>query len=552
MKKISFLAFSLLAGMAVHAQMKVYSNGKIAFGSVSTTPNYIVDVISGDVNVNTLTNGYRLNGNMVLWQNNLSSALFVGNGAGTATTGTAFQLTGVGYNALHANTTGYNNVAVGYTSLATNTTGNNNTAIGNTAMNANTTGYFNAALGSAALYANTTGGFNVAVGTGAMIANTSGTSNTAAGYGALQTNTTSSNSTALGYIALYNSTGAGNTAVGYGSGLNTSTGINNTMLGYSAGADNTTGNYNTFVGHTAGTSVTTYTNSAGFGYSATPGGSNQIRIGNSNATVYCQSNVWSSDGRFKINVNEGVKGLDFIKKLRPVTYQFDTRKLEEHMLSGTPDSVKTEILKSMDFEKSTAIVHSGFIAQEVEQAAKAAGFSSSIVHTPDSDKDHYGIAYGEIVVPLVKAVQELSKTNDSLKAAINGQDSLLREMQQQLNSCCTMAGQTTNNTGNNSGQQTTGTTPVATNNSQGAQLFQNDPNPFNQTTVIKCYIPERSQSASLLIFDMNGTLKKTIPIGQKLQVSLTINGREFVAGMYLYSLIIDGNEIATKKMILTE
>jgi len=35
-----------------------------------------------------------------------------------------------------------------------------------------------------------------------------------------------------------------------------------------------------------------------------------------------------SDGRFKYNIHEDVKGLDFIMQLRPVTYQFDTKKQE--------------------------------------------------------------------------------------------------------------------------------------------------------------------------------------------------------------------------------
>ena len=35
----------------------------------------------------------------------------------------------------------------------------------------------------------------------------------------------------------------------------------------------------------------------------------------------------------------------------------------------------------------------------------------------DSNSNHYALRYEEIVVPLVKAVQELSKEVDSLKAA---------------------------------------------------------------------------------------------------------------------------------------
>jgi hypothetical protein len=51
---------------------------------------------------------------------------------------------------------------------------------------------------------------------------------------------------------------------------------------------------------------------------------------------------------------------------------------------------------------------------------------------------------------------------------------------------------------------------------------------------------------------MQGKLIKTYPINTKKEGSIEINGGEMQPGMYLYSLIIDGKEIDTKRMILTE
>ena len=51
-------------------------------------------------------------------------------------------------------------------------------------------------------------------------------------------------------------------------------------------------------------------------------------------------------------------------------------------------------------------VLSGFSAQEVEQAAAAAGYEFSGVDKPKNANDFYGLRYGDFVVPLVKAVQE--------------------------------------------------------------------------------------------------------------------------------------------------
>jgi hypothetical protein len=50
---------------------------------------------------------------------------------------------------------------------------------------------------------------------------------------------------------------------------------------------------------------------------------------------------------------------------------------------------------------------------------------------------------------------------------------------------------------------------------------------------------------------MNGVEIKSYNITQKGKGSLTIDGYSLATGMYLYTLICDGREIATKKMILT-
>jgi hypothetical protein len=50
---------------------------------------------------------------------------------------------------------------------------------------------------------------------------------------------------------------------------------------------------------------------------------------------------------------------------------------------------------------------------------------------------------------------------------------------------------------------------------------------------------------------MQGTQLKSILITQRGNSSITIMGSELRAGMYFYALIADGQEIDTKRMILT-
>ena len=63
-----------------------------------------------------------------------------------------------------------------------------------------------------------------------------------------------------------------------------------------------------------------------------------------------------------------------------------------------------------------APVQTGFLAQEVEQAAKAVGFNFDGVHVPANARDHYSIVYGQLVVPLVQAVQEQQAQIEALRA----------------------------------------------------------------------------------------------------------------------------------------
>lgn len=62
--------------------------------------------------------------------------------------------------------------------------------------------------------------------------------------------------------------------------------------------------------------------------------------------------------------------------------------------------------------------YSSFIAQEVEEAAREAGFDFSGIDAPQNEQDLYGLRYATFTVPLVKAVQELSKQNEEMKKEI--------------------------------------------------------------------------------------------------------------------------------------
>lgn len=85
-----------------------------------------------------------------------------------------------------------------------------------------------------------------------------------------------------------------------------------------------------------------------------------------------------------------------------------------------------------------------------------------------------------------------------------------------------------------------------------AKLYSNIPNPFKERTTISFFIPEAANQAGIHIYNLQGKQIKQISIVDRGNGSVVINGYELTPGMYMYSLIVDGKEVDTKKMILTE
>ena len=498
-----------------------------------------------------------------------------GFGVQTLIVATGEANTANGFNALYTNTVGYNNTANGAYVLYSNSKGHNNTANGYRALFTNTTGYYNAATGAFALENNIDGVSNTANGISALRFNTNGSNNTAAGANTLFYNTTGysnvaigSNSlfnnivshnnvavgdsalyvqnvatgfnTAVGSKTLYSTTyGHGNTALGSGALFYNVQGNNNTGIGSSALSYNISGSFNTAVGTLADVNNGNYTNSSAFGYYSAITASNQVRVGNSSVTSIGGYQSWTtlpSDKRVKKNIKENVPGLAFINKLKPVTYNIDINAIENIIQrSAIKDKDGKAILPSqqeLDSRKAKEqILFTGFVAQDVAAAASSINYDFSGVDKPKNDKDLYGIRYSDFVVPLVKAVQELSAKNDDLQKQIDDLKAIIISSNQ-INTATT-----------NSKLQTT---------NLSSSLAQNIPNPFSNTTTISYRLPQNFSFAQIIITDKSGKVLKQVNISGSSKGSVQVNAATLAAGAYQYSLFVDGKLIDTKQMILAK
>ena len=404
---------------------------------------------------------------------------FIGEDAGEQNT-TGSDNVYIGEDAGHNNTTGSDNVFIGAGAGRQNRTGNNNTAIGHDALfdlgSSNDNGAsYNTAVGDSTGIDVGEGQYNTLIGASAGPRIENASFNTFVGYRSGYSNnflnTTGNRNAYLGsYCGQANRIGEDNAGLGHfadfrGQNPNSFAYSRNTFMGSRVqvwNADCVAMGYNAIVKDQYGIAIgstsivdgnssiaigfganigdnnnqsvalghqasVTATNSIAIGYQAAVASDNEVAIGNASIASIGGVVNWTatSDGRFKTDVREDVGGLNFINKLRPVTYNFDARKL--HNYNSEEEICELEAA----FANKETVRYTGFIAQEVAAAAEESGFEFSGVDTPENEDDIYGLRYAEFSVPLVKAVQELDTKVKEQKEQIEQLLSIVQAQQLQ-------------------------------------------------------------------------------------------------------------------------
>jgi len=235
-----------------------------------------------------------------------------------------------------------------------------------------------------------------------------------------------------------------------------------------------------------------------------------------NGILRVGSTLYNSDARLKENIEDLSGALSTLKKLKGVTYRLKNKGTDSNNLkAASADSAGTK--ESMPDAAFYSRSHIGFIAQEIQTVYPELVYS---------DKEGIlSVDYVSLIPVLVEAIKEL---DIRLKESI--------EKSQLKSATATISG----------------ITDIQTAVTDISSLSQNSPNPFTQNTTISYSLLQTTQKANLYIYNMNGNQIKNIPIYQKGKGTITINGSELTPGIYLYSLIADGKEVDTKRMILTQ
>ena len=84
------------------------------------------------------------------------------------------------------------------------------------------------------------------------------------------------------------------------------------------------------------------------------------------------------------------------------------------------------------------------------------------------------------------------------------------------------------------------------------RMDQNKPNPFSGSTVITLNVPETVKQANIFIYDLSGKQIQSLPVTERGETDITVYASGLSAGMYIYTLVVDGQVKVTRRMIVSE
>ena len=312
-----------------------------------------------------------------------------------------------------------------------------------------------------------------------------------------------------------------------------------------------------------------------------------------NGTATQLTGTWGSDQMFKTDIDSISNALAIIKQLKPKTYYFDTTnvwglnfgsKKNYGFIAQDIEIILPELVssttKNADVDTSGNVVHPAVTYKSLNYNAFISILTKGIqeqsneidsLTTKTHDQDSINASLQNAATSRDSTITSLKNQMNQLITKTNNQDSLNTILQNQLmqlssliNDCCNSHGN--NGNGNNlmpSGTNNYKSTPadsgaepsptpltdIELSNKNMVILNQNVANPFTEQTTISYYLPDNIQHAQILFFDQSGKIIKTVDLKEKGKGILNVFASDLSNGIYMYSLIIDGQTVETKKMV---
>ncbi|MES2799434.1 MAG: tail fiber domain-containing protein [Bacteroidota bacterium] len=290
------------------------------------------------------------------------------------------------------------------------------------------------------------------------------------------------------------------------------------------------------------------TTSIGIMASATGGTTNNYAA-HFTGDVYANGNILStSDINLKENVSQLANADQILNDLNPVTFDYKQNGIYQRM--HMPQNLQY-----------------GLIAQEVETILptliKDGHFPAeydSLGNVVAAAIEFKTMNYEGLIPILVKAHQEQGTQIDSLQTAnedLQEQVTDLNDRLTQLENClsgilpflCQMNQSAIQSTPEEMQEKIAHEINVTLSNRNNIILNQNVPNPFAESTVITYSIPSTVGKAQIHFYDGQGKLINSVDINERGNGSLNVFANDLSTGVYTYSLVADGQIVATKRMV---
>jgi len=140
-----------------------------------------------------------------------------------------------------------------------------------------------------------------------------------------------------------------------------------------------------------------------------------------------------------------------------------------------------------------------------------------------------------VTVDLNPLISDLEQENDNQQIQLN--DLITRVTALEACACSTL----TNDEFEDPGAASRSNAPI---------LYQNIPNPYNGTTFIKYFIPDNYKKGAIVFSNTAGQVIDRVPLKELGEQQLYFNSQSLQAGLYYYTLFVDGRQFDTKKMIV--
>lgn len=258
--------------------------------------------------------------------------------------------------------------------------------------------------------------------------------------------------------------------------------------------------------------------------------------------------VLTSDLNLKENIDALSGAMDIIEQLNPVTFEYK----------------QTGVYERMGMQNGNQF---GLIAQEVEpilpDLIKMATFPAeydSLGNEVAASIEFRTLNYEQLIPIMIKGMQEqqaqlneATNYSDSLENVVSDLNNRLTQLENCLSGILPLLCQLNNSaiapTQEEVQQELAKAIDVELSDKNNIILNQNVPNPFAERTVISYSIPATVGKAQIHFYDGKGNLINSVEITERGTGEINVYANDLSTGVYTYSLVADGQIVATKRMM---